>query len=62
MPNMTISIPEWLYKKMKTIDWINWSAIARTAFIEKLKEINEVGLMVASAQATQSQHQEEKLK
>jgi hypothetical protein len=42
MPNMTLSIPEELHRKMKRHTELKWSDIARQAFERK---VNEVELM-----------------
>ena len=39
MPNMTLSIPEELHKKMKRHTELRWSDIARQAFEKKLNEV-----------------------
>jgi hypothetical protein len=39
MPNMTLSIPEELHRKMKRHTELKWSDIARQAFEKKLGEI-----------------------
>lgn len=39
MANMTLSIPEDLFKKMKKHKELKWSEIARQAFEKKLREI-----------------------
>ena len=39
MPNMTLSIPKELHKKMKRHTELKWSDIARQAFEKKLDEI-----------------------
>ena len=39
MPNMTLSIPEELHRKMKRHTELKWSDIARRAFEKKLDEI-----------------------
>jgi hypothetical protein len=39
MPNMTLSIPEELHRKMKRHTELKWSDIARQAFEKKLDEI-----------------------
>jgi hypothetical protein len=40
MVNMTLSIPSELKTKMDQFSEINWSAVARTAFEEKLKDLD----------------------
>ena len=38
MTNMTLSIPESLFEKMKAMKEMRWSEIARQAFESKIKE------------------------
>ncbi len=40
MPTLSVSIPEELKHKMEKLDEINWSAVARKAFEEKVSHIN----------------------
>jgi hypothetical protein len=40
MVNMTLSIPSELKTKMDQFSEINWSAVARIAFEEKLKDLD----------------------
>ena len=39
MANLTLSVPEELKKKMEDFQEINWSAVAREAFNEKIRDI-----------------------
>jgi len=39
MPNMTLSIPEELHKKMKRHTELKWSDVARQAFEKKVDEV-----------------------
>jgi len=39
MPNMTISIPDELYKRMKSHPEIRWSEIVRKAIVEYLERL-----------------------
>ncbi len=39
MTTLSVSIPEDLKEKMARLEEINWSAVARKAFEEKVKEI-----------------------
>ena len=39
MTNITLSIPEDLKERMDTFIEINWSAVARVAFAEKIKDM-----------------------
>ncbi|MFZ2455316.1 MAG: hypothetical protein WAX07_02415 [Candidatus Altiarchaeia archaeon] len=42
MAAITLSVPEDLKKRMESVDWINWSSVARKAFIEKLSDVKEL--------------------
>ena len=39
MPNITLSIPEELYRKMKKYSEVRWSEVARKAIIEYLRKL-----------------------
>lgn len=39
MANLTLSVPEELKKKMEEFQEINWSAVAREAFNERIREL-----------------------
>ncbi len=41
MPSITLSIPEDLYRRMKSHPEVKWSEVARRAIIEYLKRIEE---------------------
>jgi hypothetical protein len=42
MAAITLSVPDDLKKRMDSVDWINWSSVARKAFIEKLSDVEEL--------------------
>ena len=42
MAAITLSVPEVLKREMDTVDYINWSSVARSAFIERLKDVKEL--------------------
>ena len=44
MGTITLSVPEKLKEKMSKTDWINWSSVARHAFSETLKDLEELQL------------------
>ena len=44
MATITLSVPDKLKKEMSKTDWINWSSVARHAFLEALKDIKELQL------------------
>ena len=40
MPNVSVSIPENLQKQMNLVEDVNWSAVARKAFEERINQIH----------------------
>ena len=42
MGTITLSVPDELKEKMSKTDWINWSSVARHAFSEALKDMEEL--------------------
>ena len=42
MGTMTLSVPNELKSEMDKVDWINWSSIARHAFVKALKDAVEL--------------------
>jgi hypothetical protein len=42
MAAITLSVPDVLKKEMDAVDYINWSSVARSAFVERLKDIKEL--------------------
>ena len=43
MPNITLSIPEDVYRKMKKYGEVRWSEVARKAIVEYLRKLEEGG-------------------
>ncbi len=39
MVTITLSLPEDVKKKMDRFAWLNWSAIAREAFIKRMRQL-----------------------
>ena len=39
MTSLTLSVPKELKQKMDKFDWLNWSSIAREAFIKRMRQI-----------------------
>jgi len=39
MPSITLSVPEELKQKMDAFAWLNWSALAREAFVKRMKQL-----------------------
>jgi len=50
MPNITLSIPPGVYKKMKKHKEVKWSEVARKAIIEYLEKLDEGALEVPGEQ------------
>ncbi len=48
MPNITLSIPPGVYKKMKEHKEVRWSEVARRAIIEYLEKLEKGGLEISS--------------
>lgn len=42
MGTITLSVPDELKMRMSRVDWVNWSSIARRAFSEMLKDVDEL--------------------
>ena len=45
MKTITLSVPNELKAEMDRVDIINWSSVARHAFVETLEDIGELQLM-----------------
>ena len=43
MPNITLSIPEDVYRKMKKYGEVRWSEVVRKAIVEYLRRLEEGG-------------------
>ena len=39
MVSITLSIPKELKQKMDKFEWLNWSALAREAFVKRMKQL-----------------------
>jgi len=39
MVSITLSVPEELKQKMDKFEWLNWSSIAREAFLKRMKQL-----------------------
>ena len=53
MTNMTLSIPEELYKEMQFHSEIKWSEVARQAFEMKVKELHWMDRLVTKSELTE---------
>jgi len=53
MVNMTLSIPEELYKEMLAHSELKWSDVARQAFEKKVKELHWMDEVLKNSQVTE---------
>ncbi len=53
MGTLSVSVPNELREKMDRLDEVNWSAIARKAFEEKLKEIEILKMVAKKSKLTE---------
>ena len=53
MVNMTLSIPEELYKEMQMHSEMKWSEVARQAFEKRIKELNLMEAILAKSKLTE---------
>jgi len=52
MPNMTLSIPEELHKKMKQMSEIRWSEIARRAIEQRINDLETMNKITSQGKFT----------
>lgn len=52
MPNITLSIPEEIYKKMKMINEVRWSEIARKAIEERINDLEVMNRIASKSKLT----------
>ena len=48
MPNITLSIPDDIYKKMKKYSEIRWSEVVRKAIVDYLKKLEESRMEIST--------------
>ncbi len=58
MANMTLSIPDNLYEKMKTHKELKWSEIARQTFERKINEVELLDKMLKNSKLTEANVEE----
>lgn len=58
MGTLSVSVPDELREKMDRLDEVNWSAIARKAFEEKLKEIEILKMVSKKSKLTEKDAKE----
>lgn len=54
MPNVTVTVPMDLKKQMEKFDEVNWSAVARNAFAEKVTAISVLEKLSAKSKLTEA--------
>jgi hypothetical protein len=52
MPNMTLSIPENLHKKMKAFSDIRWSEVARRSIEERISDLETMNKIASKSKLT----------
>lgn len=58
MATLSVSVPDGLKERIGQLDEINWSAVARKAFEEKLKEVEFLKRIAAKSKLTEKDAQE----
>lgn len=58
MATLSVAVPEELKEKMSELEEVNWSAVARKAFEEKVKEIEFVKKLASKSKLTEKDAQE----
>ncbi len=53
MPTITLSVPAELKKEMEKSKFINWSAVAREAIGEKVKQLRILSAIAAKSELTE---------
>lgn len=53
MPNMTLSIPEPLFAKMKALKEVRWSEIARQAIESRINDLEEMNKIASKSKLTE---------
>lgn len=58
MPNMTLSIPEELHRKMKRLSEIRWSEIARKAIEQRVNDLEVMNKIASKSKLTKKDVEE----
>ncbi len=58
MATLSVSVPDELKQKMLELDEVNWSAVARNAFEEKIGQITFFKKMASKSKLTEKDAQE----
>ena len=53
MPNVTVTVPKELKKDMETLEEVNWSAVARKAFAEKIALLRKMDKLLENSALTE---------
>jgi len=53
MAEIVVEVPDELKNRISHVDWVNWSSVARKAFSDKLKFIEEVELIEDAAEISE---------
>jgi hypothetical protein len=53
MPNMTLALPEDLHKKMRARPQVKWSEVARSAFRDRLLQLEYYDRLLAGPKLTE---------
>ena len=53
MATLSVAVPEALKQKMNALDEINWSAVARNAFEDKIKQVTLLKNIVKKSELTE---------
>jgi len=58
MPNITLSLPEELHKKMKKMSDVRWSEIARRAIEERINDLEVMNRITSKSKLTKKDVEE----
>ena len=58
MGTLSVSVPKDLKDKMKELDEINWSAVARKAFEEKIRQVEFLKKIAGKSELTENDAEE----
>ncbi|MCR4368754.1 MAG: hypothetical protein NUV67_02495 [archaeon] len=53
MPNVTVTVPKELKKEMEILEEVNWSAVARKAFAEKIALLRKMDKFLETSTLTE---------
>lgn len=58
MPNMTLSLPDDLYERMREHPELKWSEVARQAFEQKIEELELLQTLLEQSELTEADAEE----